>query len=36
MEEKRNDAGEIVEVPVMPEADHVLKEMDMEALLKIL
>lgn len=33
---KRNDAGEIVEVPVMPEADHVLKEMDMEALLKIL
>lgn len=36
VEKKRDAAGKIVEVPVMPEADYVLKEMDMEALLKIL
>lgn len=36
MEKKRDKAGKIVEVPVMPEADYVLPEMDMEALLNIL
>lgn len=36
MEKKRDKAGKIVEVPVMPEADYVLPEMDMEALLDIL
>lgn len=36
LEKKRDKAGKIVEVPVMPEADYVLKEMDMEALLNIL
>lgn len=36
VKEARDEKGEIVEIPVMPEADYVLPEMDMERLLSIL
>lgn len=36
LKEVKDEKGEVVEVPVMPEADYVLPEMDMERLLSIL